>query len=253
MPSSARAKNEAMTLLTLERVSKRFRQGRREVVALDDVSLTIAPGELVAIWGVPRSGRTTLLRVAAGLECPDAGDVRFDGGPVCGEHPDGLADGIGYAQIALDGGGGESILDHVAMPLLARGIAPDVARARAALQLERVGASGCARLHPRDLEPTQRVRVAIAQALVSSPRLLLVDDPTRHVDLLEREAVLLLIRSIADGDVAVLMTTGEAMGVSGVDRALTISGGVLRAEAAGEGARIVQLHLASPSRGGPAS
>lgn len=230
-----------MSLLTLERVSKRYRHGRRDVTALDDVSLAIEPGELVAIWGMPRSGRTTLLRIAAGLEQPDGGSVRFGGAALARGHADGLPPGIGYAGVGLAGVGGESILDHVAMPLLARGTAPETARARAQLQLERVGAAGCARLQPRELEPTERVRVALAQALVSAPQLLLVDDPTRHVDLLEREAVLLLVRSIADGDVAVLMTTGEAMGVSGVDRALTISGGVLRAEASAEPANVVAL------------
>lgn len=230
-----------MSLLTLERVSKRYRRGRRDVTALDDVSLAIAPGELVAIWGVPRSGRTTLLRVAAGLEQPDGGSVRFRGDAVGGAHEDGLPAGIGYVQVGSASAGGESILDHVAMPLLARGTAPEIARARALVQLERVGAAACAQLRPRELEPTERVRVAIAQALVTGPELLLVDDPTRHVDLLEREAVLLLVRSIADGDVAVLMTTGEAMGVSGVDRALTISGGVLRTEASAELANVVPL------------
>jgi putative ABC transport system ATP-binding protein len=231
-----------MSLLTLERVSKRYRRGRRDVTALDDVSLAIAPGELVAVWGMPRSGRTTLLRIAAGLEQPDGGAVRFAGQALAGSHNDGIPPGIGYVQVGLASAGGQSILDHVAMPLLARGAASETARARAMLQLERVGAAGCARLQPRELEPTERVRVAIAQALVTSPQLLLVDDPTRHVDLLEREAVLLLVRSIADGDVAVLMTTGEAMGVSGVDRALTISGGVLRAEATAELANVVTLH-----------
>jgi len=230
-----------MSLLTLERVSKRYRRGRRDVTALDDVTLSIATGELVAIWGMPRSGRTTLLRIAAGLERPDGGAVRFGGAALRAGHGDGIPDGIGYVEVALASAGGESILDHVAMPLLARGASPDVARARARLQLERVGAAACARLQPRELEPTERVRVAIAQALVTAPRLLLVDDPTRHVDLLEREAVLLLVRSIADGDVAVLMTTGEAMGVSGVDRALTISGGVLRAEASAEPAPVLSL------------
>jgi ABC-type lipoprotein export system ATPase subunit len=230
-----------MSLLTLERVSKRYRRGRRDVTALDDVSLTIASGELVAIWGVPRSGRTTLLRIAAGLEQPDGGAVRFRGEAVACGHEDGVPSGIGYVQVGLGGVGGESILDHVAMPLLARGTAPETARARALLQLERVGAVGAAELQLRELEPTERVRVAIAQALVTGPQLLLVDDPTRHVDLLEREAVLLLVRSIADGEVAVLMTTGEAMGVSGVDRALTISGGILRAEASAELANVVAL------------
>lgn len=237
-----------MSLLTLERVSKRYRHGRREVTALDDVTLAIEPGELVAIWGVPRSGRTTLLRIAAGLELPDGGDVRFCGEAVAEGHVDGLPAGIAFAQVGLGATGGESIVDHVAMPLLARGAAPETARARALLQLERVGAAGCAHLQSRELEPTERVRVAMAQALVTGPRLLLVDDPTRHVDLLEREAVLLLVRSIADGEVAVLMTTGEAMGVSGVDRALTISGGVLRAEACAEPANVVALHAGRASR-----
>lgn len=233
-----------MSLLTLERVSKRYRHGRREVTALDDVTLTVAPGELVAIWGVPRSGRTTLLRIAAGLEPPDGGDVRFGGETLTAGHGDGLPFGIGYVEVGLADVGGASILDHVAMPLLARGTAPQTARARAMLQLERVGAVACAHLQPRELDPTERVRVALAQALVGGPKLLLVDDPTRHVDLLEREAVLLLVRSIADGDVAVLMTTGEAMGVSGVDRALTISGGVLRTETSHEPANVVTLHRA---------
>jgi len=233
-----------MSLLTLEQVSKRYYRGRREVTALDDVSLTVAPGELVAVWGVPRSGRTTLLRIAAGLEQPDGGDVRFCGEALPAGHVDGLPVGIGYVEVGLANVGGESILDHVAIPLLARGAAPETARERAMLQLERVGAVPCAHLQPRELDPTERVRVAIAQALVTGPRLLLVDDPTRHVDLLEREAVLLLVRSIADGDVAVLMTTGEAMGVSGVDRALTISGGVLRAEASADSANVVALHSA---------
>jgi len=233
-----------MSLLTLEQVSKRYVHGRREVTALDDVSLAIALGELVAVWGVPRSGRTTLLRIAAGLEQPDRGDVRFRGEPLPAGHVDGLPVGIGYVEAGLANVGGESVLDHVAIPLLARGTAPETARARALLQLERVGAVACAHVQPRELDSTERVRVALAQALVTGPRLLLVDDPTRHVDLLEREAVLLLVRSIADGDVAVLMTTGEAMGVSGVDRALTISGGILRAEASREPANVVALHRA---------
>ncbi len=230
-----------MSLLTLERISKRYRRGRREVTALDDISLAIAPGELVAIWGVPRSGRTTLLRIAAGLEQPDGGAVRFCGEAVLGGHGDGIPSGIGFVQLDLAGIGGEVVLDHVAMPLLARGAAPEVARTRAQVQLERVGAAGCAQLRPHELDPTERVRVAIAQALVSGPCLLLIDDPTRHVDLLDREAVLLLVRSIADGNAAVLMTTGEAMGVSGVDRALTISGGILRAESAAESGNVVAL------------
>lgn len=231
-----------MSLLRLEHVGKRYSRGRHEYVALDDVSLTVESGEHVAIWGVPRSGRTTLLRIAAGLERPDAGTVHFDGrtvGP--GAH---ARDAIGFVHPAAVAGVGPSVIDDVAMPLLARGVSRGRARRRAAAELERVGAADCAGSVAAELESSELLRAAIAQALVADPRLLVIDDPTSHVGLLERESLLLLLRSIADGDTAVLMTTGEAIGVSGVDRALTISEGRLRAEVVAEPSPVIPLNRA---------
>jgi len=68
-----------MSLLALEGVGKRYRDGARERIALREVSLALEAGELAAVWGLRRSGRSTLLRVAAGIEQPDEGVVRFDG------------------------------------------------------------------------------------------------------------------------------------------------------------------------------
>ena len=68
-----------MSLLALERVHKTYRRGSQIVTALEDVSLVVEPGEHVSVWGGRRSGRTTLLRVAAGLDAPDHGTVRFAG------------------------------------------------------------------------------------------------------------------------------------------------------------------------------
>jgi putative ABC transport system ATP-binding protein len=238
-----------MSLLTLDRVSRRYRRGRRQYVALADVSLTIAAGELVSVWGVPRSGRTTLLRVAAGLERPDSGSVLFAAQDLL-RHPHvGLPEGIGFAQTDMRGAGGQAIADYVALPLLAGGIAPAEARVRALEQLERVGASPCAWLQARDLDAAELVRVALAQALAPAPRLLLIDDPTRNVDVLERESLLMLLRTIAGDRVAILMTTGEAIGVSGVDRALTISEGELRTEVVSEPAPVIPLRESMVGRG----
>jgi ABC-type ATPase involved in cell division len=231
-----------MSLLTLEHVGKRFRRGRRQYVALDDVSLTVAAGELVSIWGAPRSGRTTLLRVAAGLVRPDAGAVRFAGRSLGGHAQLGTSEGIGFPQTDMHAAGGQSVADYVALPLLAGGLSPAAARVRALRELERVGALSCARLQARDLDATEVVRVALAQALAPDPQLLLVDDPTRNVDLLERGSLLMLLREIADDGVAVLMTTGEAIGVSGVDRALAISEGALRTEVVADPAPVIPLH-----------
>jgi len=230
-----------MGLLTLERIVKRYRRGHRQYLALDDVSLSVDPGELVSVWGVPGSGRTTLLRVAAGLERPDAGVVRF-AGRALGRHVRlGAIEGIGFPQTDMHAAGGQAMLDYVALPLLAAGIAPAVARARAHQQLERVDACSCERLQARDLDAGELVRVALAQALAPAPRLLLVDDPTRNVDRLERGSLLMLLRQIADDGVAVLMTTGEAIGVSGVDRALAIDAGALRTEVVSAPAPVIPL------------
>jgi ABC-type ATPase involved in cell division len=229
-----------MSLLALEHVGKRYSRGRHEYVALRDVSLTVEPGEHVAIWGVSRSGRTTLLRIAAGLERPDEGVVRFGGRElVPGIGP--CAQGVAFVQANALAGGGASVADDVAMPLLARGLTRRKARIRAARELDRVEVAACAGLAPADLRPSELMRATIAQALVTDPRLLIIDDPTRHVELLERESLLLLLRSISGGHTAVLMTTGEAIGVSGVDRALTISEGELRAEVSSQPSPVIPL------------
>lgn len=240
--------DECRHLLTLEHVGKQHRRVRHRP-ALEDITLSVAPGELVSVWGVPRSGRTTLLRVAAGVEAPDSGTVRFAGCDLTRHTWVGRQDGIGFAQIDLLAAGGQTVADYVAMPSLAQGHAPAIAEAQALEQLERVEAESCASLQVRDLTAAERARVAIAQALAVEPRLLLIDDPTRNVDLLEREAILALLRAVANDGVAVLMTTGEAAGVAGVDRALTIGDGRLRSEVVAALAPVIPLRATMAARG----
>src|SRR5580693_8559397 len=100
-----------MSVLALERVSRRHRRGDREHVVLRDVSLQVDSGELVATWGLRRSGRSTLLRIAAGIEPPDAGLVRFAGAPL--KDGDALGDGIGFCRRAPRGGEGRGVLDEL--------------------------------------------------------------------------------------------------------------------------------------------
>lgn len=237
-----------MRLLSLEWVSKRYRRGGRERVALKDVWLQIDSGELVAVWGRRRSGRTTLLRVAGGLDRPDEGVVRFDGRDVRHDRDGMLGDQIGYIRMSFNAAHGERVVDHVALGLLARGVQLDRARARADAVLERAGAAACADLEPRELGSAEAARVSIARALIAQPRLLLVDEPTKGVDLSERDGVLELLRSIASDGVAVLMTVGEATELSGADRALSIADGELRGAAVPANARVVPLPR---SRAGP--
>ena len=230
-----------MTLLSLDHVTKRYTTHRREQVALRDVSLEIDYGELVSVWGMRRSGRTTLLRIAAGIEAPDEGTVCF-GGRDIGTGGSQLGTQIGYTNLNFMATQGSSVVEHIAVSLLARGTPLDRARTRAREMLDRVGAAACADLDAKILDPAEQVRVALARALASEPRLLLVDDPTNGVDVLQRDPLLALIRSIADAGTAVLLTVGEVVTIA--DRALSIDEGELHGEAVPEGAHVLPLRPA---------
>jgi ABC-type ATPase involved in cell division len=217
-----------MSLLSIEQVSKRYRHGRGERVVLKQISLAIDPGELVAVKGRRRSGRTTLLRLAAGLELPDDGRVRFKGGDLTAVRSKVLGRDIGYVQTHFDSAVGGLVVDHVAAGALAQDQDSAAAGNRAREVLARVGADGLDNLPAHELDAAESVRVGIARALVCSPQLLVVDEPTNGVEPLERDPIMALLRSIANEGVAVLMTTGDATALSGVDRALSIGEGELR-------------------------
>ena len=235
----------------LDRVSKTYVRGRRELRALSDVSLKVGAGEIVGVWGRRFSGRTTLLRVAAGLEAPDAGRVLLAGGDIA-HHAEGpLRRRIAYCHTGFAPAHAELVVEHVAVPLLAVGTRIDRACTRAQAMLDRVGAGTCAEMRPHELAQGELVRVVLARALLQQPQLLLIDEPTSGVDLLERDDLLTTLRVIAkDEHVAVLMTASETPGLAGADRALALSDGELRGDAVPHAAEIVPFKRprAEPSR-----
>jgi ABC-type multidrug transport system ATPase subunit len=231
-----------MSLLELKGVSKRYGRGSGERVVLRNVSLELDAGELVAVWGRRRSGRSTLLRVAAGIEASDHGGVvRFAGRDLANRGGDALGDGIGYCRKTFRPAEGEVILDQLIFSQLARGVSPSHARSRARNALKRAGVEGCAALRPNELDSAEAVRVAIARVLAFQPRLLMIDEPTIGVDPLVRDDILLLLRSLADEGIAVLASTGEATGLSGADRALSLGDGELHGTLAPELAPVTLL------------
>jgi ABC-type multidrug transport system ATPase subunit len=233
-----------MSLLSIEHVTKRYRRGRLERVAVRDISLEIEPGELVAVWGARFSGRSTLLRIAAGIEPPEEGTVRFEGQDLASARNKLLGRRIGYCQSGFSAGSGGLVVEHVASGLLAQRESPKQAWRRGQEMLIQVGAESCARLECHELDGAELVRVAIASALVTKPALIVIDEPTSGVDLLQRDPLLKLLRTIADAGTAVLMSTGDAQGLSGVDRALTIDNGELQREPEPVQAHVVPLRRA---------
>jgi ABC-type ATPase involved in cell division len=228
-----------MSLLELEHVGKCYGPLSEHVV-LRDVSLQVEQGEMVAVWGRRRSGRSTLLRLAAGIEQPDAGIVRFEGHDLAAREGERLGDGIGYCRRTFAASEGRRVLDHVVVGLLARGVPLKSAGSRAREALERAGVGHCAMLRPAELDCAEAVRAAIARALSFTPRLLLIDEPTIGVDLLERDGILRLLLSLAEQGHAVLASTGESPGLSGA-RAVALSEGELRGQLAPALAKVVPI------------
>jgi ABC-type multidrug transport system ATPase subunit len=230
-----------MSLLSLKGVSKHYADGPRERVVLRDVSLELAAGESVVVWGLRRSGRSTLLRVACGIEAPDSGLVCFDGRNLAEDGGGVLGAGIGYCRKTLRSSEAQTAREEVMVGLLARGMPPSTARSRAEAALERTGAEDCGDLRLSELDSGEAIRVALARTFALRPRLLVVDEPVGGVDLIERDGILTLLRSLADEGTAVLASAGEPTGLTGADRALTLGEGELRSGPAPELARVLAL------------
>jgi ABC-type lipoprotein export system ATPase subunit len=234
-----------VTLLSIEDVCQIYRHGRGERVVLREVSLAVAAGELVAVLGSRRSGRTTLLRLAAGLERPDEGRVYFDGHDLATTRGRVLGREIGFVQTHFDPALGGTVIEQVSAGALAQDQDSATAKRAAREMLARVGVEGLDNLPAHELDGAESVRVGIARALTSSPRLLVVDEPTNGVEPLERDPIMALLRSIANEGIAVLMTTGDATALS-VDRVLTIGEGELRGSATPSEGTVVPLHRSIP-------
>ncbi|HWX86772.1 MAG TPA: ATP-binding cassette domain-containing protein [Solirubrobacteraceae bacterium] len=230
-----------MTLLALERVNRRHRHTGSECLLLREVSLELDSGEVVAVWGPRRSGRSTLLRIAAGIERPDAGAVRFAGRDIRSNRTHTLGSEIGYCQRGLHCVEAGSVLDELTVSQLARGIPLMATRSRSLSVLERLGASEYAFHDLRRLDGLEATLMMIARALVLDPSLLVIDEPTEGMDPAGRDTVMALLRSLAEEGRAVLVSTGEATALSYADRALSLSDGELHGSVDPELAPVVPL------------
>jgi ABC-type multidrug transport system ATPase subunit len=239
-----------MSVLALENVSKRYRRGHRELVALRNVSLDVENGEVVCVTGGRSSGRTTLLRIVAGAERPDAGRVRFAGVDLR-EADDGLRRQIAFCNLRFLPAHGRDACEHVAMPLRALRVSNDQAGLLAHRALDRIGAADLAFTPPHEWIPSEAVRVSLARAIVREPRLLILDEPTNGVDPTERDPLLTLIQRIAhESGIATLLTAGETASVTGADRVLRLSDGELLGRTAPSSAEVVELRrpVSEPSQ-----
>jgi ABC-type cobalamin/Fe3+-siderophores transport system ATPase subunit len=229
-PGSSKPLHQAVSvtsLLELDRVGT-VEAGSR--VALADVSLAMDAGEMVVVWGERRSGRSKLLRIAAGIETPDRGVVRF-GGRVMPKRSDGiLGQEVGYCRRELLPHSGANVLEQLIAGQLARRVRRPAAEAGAWRALERVDGEECGRMAIGELKGHETVLVALARALTSQPRLIVIDEPTLGLEVVHRDRILQLLRSLADESIAVLASANDGTGLLGADRVLSLDNGRLRGE-----------------------
>ena len=178
----------------------------------------------------PLSGRSTLLRIAAGLEPPDDGVVSLRGRDLNARGSEESREQIRYCRKTFRPSEGQLVIDRLITAQLTRGIHGPSARTRAHEALERVNASHCATLKPSELDLSETMLVGIARSLVHEPKLLVIDEPTLGVDAIERDRILSLLRGLADGGIAVLMSVGETTCLAGADRGLSLASGELHGE-----------------------
>lgn len=213
--------------IELRGVAKTFESQRGTTHALTDINLTLSREEFVALVGQSGCGKTTLLRILAGLVQPTAGEVRasgralWDGGRRDRETVSKL--GVVFQDANLFPW--YSVEDNVALPLRLRGMDKPSRRARAHELCELVGLTGFEGAYPRELSGGMRQRAAIARALSYRPEILLMDEPFGALDALTRDKMNLELQSIAAATKAtvVLVTHSINEAVFLADRIVLLS------------------------------
>lgn len=202
-----------MNILELKHVTKSFRKGGTETLALNDVSLTLKKGESLAIMGTSGSGKSTLLNIIGGLDKPTSGTVHVNDKNIFKLKENDLSkfrnQTIGFVFQFFNLLDYLTAVENVMVPALISGKTRGEAKDKALELLKQVGLAARANFHPRQLSGGEMQRVAIARSLINSPSLLLADEPTANLDKKSAAVVLDLFSEISDKGLSVVTITHD--------------------------------------------
>ncbi len=221
-------------VLALKDVRRSFKQGASKLEVLRGVSLSVKPGELVALVGPSGCGKSTLLHIAGLLEQADSGEIWIggkNGATLADDQRSALRrDSMGFVYQYHHLLREFSALENIVVPQMIAGRARAEARSRAEELLSLVGLAKRATHRPAELSGGEQQRVAIARALANKPQLLLADEPTGNLDEHTADEVFgVLLRLVRDAGLAALIATHNTALAARMDRRLTLHEGTVQA------------------------
>ncbi len=219
-----------VNIVQTEGLTKVYGRGETAVSALDDVTLSMAAGEFVAVMGPSGCGKSTLLHLIGGLDRPTEGRVLLDGNDLSTLDDTRLAElrrrRIGFVFQFFNLIPVLDAAENAALPLILNGVKPGLARQKAADWLKKIGLGNRLRNRPDQLSGGEQQRVAVARALVAEPALILADEPTGNLDSRAGDEIASLFRQAADEwGRAVLMVTHAQSIAACADRIVFLQDG----------------------------
>ena len=220
-----------MALLEIHHVKKVYttRFGGNQVTALKDVNFAVEDGEYVAIMGESGAGKTTLLNILAALDRPTAGEVLLDGHDITQISEKALSafrrDHLGFVFQDFNLLDTFSLRDNIYLPLVLAGKPYREMEARLEPIAQRLGLTDLLEKYPYEVSGGQKQRAAIARALITSPRLILADEPTGALDSHATDSLLRLFGTINAGGQTLLMVTHSVKAASHAGRVLFLRDG----------------------------
>jgi len=223
-------KREIMSIIRTENLTKTYSTAGIETKALDSVSLSIGPGEFVAIMGPSGCGKSTLLHMLGGLDRPSSGEVWINDQAISKMRDDDLTRirrrEIGFVFQFFNLIPVLSAVENAALPLRLDGVSKNSAETAAKTWLERFELADRTLNRPDQLSGGQQQRVAIARALVAEPKLILADEPTGNLDTHASEEIAGLLKQIAqDWQRTVVMVTHDPRLAAYADRIISLKDG----------------------------
>jgi putative ABC transport system ATP-binding protein len=220
------------SVVLVEGVAKVYHRDSQEIPVLENINLTVAPGESVALMGPSGSGKTTLLNLIAGIDRPTRGRIE-----VAGQALDGMSERelagfrsrhIGFIFQLYNLIPVLTAYENVELPLLLTGLSKTDRRQHVMTALDVVGLTDRLKHYPRQLSGGQEQRVAIARAIVTDPTVLLADEPTGDLDKRSEEEVLMLLKRLnREFKKAIVIVTHDPKAAASAQRTVLLEKGAL--------------------------